>query len=497
MIWLLFLLCIDPRYHTFDEVAQELDAIANHYPEIAKLDTMGYSSFDSLPILALKISDNVTLEEDEPAILYIACHHAEEILGIEICMYMIGELIADYNVDSLHTYWVNNREIWFVPLLNPDGHGVVMSPPETTWHDTTWRKNKHDNNDNGVFELAYDGVDLNRNYDFYWSWGGSSNPSGEFYRGAFAFSEPELLSIRELALKHNFVFCISYHSARYGLPEVIYYPWHWSGGYCPDYPFIRTVADSLSKRIINDQGNGHYNALTGEGLEGNTRNWLYGVFGTFAFDIEVSTTTIQPGYMVDDICQRNAVGAYYLLERMDESAVTGWVRDSLTGEPVAAEIIITGYYDPNLPPRRCDGQFGRFFRILKPGTYNIQISRPGYITKYLNDIQVLSDQTTVLDVQLISMGRESPIIGAQKKIRTVPNPSKNLVRIQFDPQLDFSSLAIYDLAGRLIKTIESTAGQITWTGDDEQGRSVAEGIYWVVGRTDDDEITQKVIVIRD
>jgi hypothetical protein len=348
-----------------------------------------------------------------------------------------------------------------------------------------------------VFELAYDGVDLNRNYDFYWTLGGTSEPSDEFYRGAFAFSESELWPIRELALTHNFIFCISYHSARYGLSEVVYYPWHWSGGYSPDYPFIRAVADSLSKRIINDQGNGHYNALPGEGLEGNARNWLYGICGAFAFEVEVSTTTIQPGFMVDDICQRNLVGAYYLLERVDGSGITGWVHDSLTGEPIAAEIIVAGYYNPDLPPRRCDGQFGRFYRILKPGTYDIEIHRPGYITKYYSDIQVLSDQMTVLDVSLASLGMEKPIIGSQKKITAIPNPSSNAVRIQFDPQLNFSSLAIYDIAGRLVRSMANPPSSITWLGDDDQDRSVADGVYWVVGRTNDEEILQKVIVIRD
>ncbi|MCK4940748.1 hypothetical protein KAS45_01535, partial [candidate division WOR-3 bacterium] len=404
MIWLLFLLSIDPRYHTFNEVAYELDSMATHYSSITMLDTLGYTDIDSLPIFALKLSDSVTMDEDEPEILYIGCHHAEELIGIEICMYMIDDLISNYNIDSTKTHWINNREIWFVPLMNPDGHGVVM-----THMDTIWRKNKRDNDNNGFFDLTHDGVDLNRNYDFYWSNGGSTDFSSEFYRGPYSFSESEARAIRNLTLAHNFTFCITYHSARYGLTEVVYYPWRWSGGYSPDYPFIRVIADTISKRIIKDSGTGHYTALVGQGLDGRARNWLYGICGIFTYCLEVGTTTIPPGSIVDDICQRNLPGAYYLLERVEESGITGCIYDSLSGEPVSAEVVINGYYDSSLPPRKSDVTYGRFLRILKPGVYDIEVRNCGYASMYYDDIVVSDGQMTELNVLLNRISGESTI----------------------------------------------------------------------------------------
>jgi carboxypeptidase T len=490
MIWLVFILSIDPRYHTWQEVAYELDSIASQYTDITELDTIGYSSFDTLPIFALKISDNAHVDEDEPAILYIGCHHAEEILGIEICMYMIDDLLNNYGIDSAHTYWINNREIWFVPLLNPEGQNVVM-----TQMDTIWRKNKRDNNNNGFFELLYDGVDLNRNYDFYFTNGGSTDPGDEFYRGPYSFSEPEVRAIRDLAYAQNFLFCNTYHSARYGLTEVVYYPWSWSGGYSPDYPFIRVVADSMSNRIINDQGNGHYNALPGQGLDGRARNWLYGVCGVFTYCIEVSTTTIPPGSMVDDICQRNMFGAYYLLERASQSGITGCVRDSLTGNPLNAEVIILGYYDPNLPPRRCDPVYGRFCRIVKPGSYNIEVKKQGYVTKSYQNVEVIDGQMTELNVNLTSMARETRVPDTQKKISVSPNPGRTIMHIQFSQNLIFSSVEVYDIMGRLVKAFDDPLHDMTWQLEDEHNRKVSGGVYFLVGRADRDEIVQKVVVV--
>jgi len=490
MIWLLFLLTLDPRYHTFDEVAYELDSIANQYSDITKLDTLGYTDIDNIPILALKVSDNVMVEEDEPAILYIGCHHAEEILGIEICMYMIGALMNEYDTDSAITYWVNNREIWFVPLMNPDGHSVVMSHL-----DTTWRDNKADNNNSGSFELEYDGVDLNRNYDFYWSEGGSSDPSSEFYRGPYAFSEPETRAIRDLALIQNFVFCNTYHSARYGLTEVVYYPWRHAGGYSPDYPHIRVIADTMSKRLIRDNGIGHYTALVGQGLDGTARNWLYGVCGVFTYCIEVSTTTIPPGGMVDDICERNLPGAYYLLERVSGSGITGCINDSTTGEALSAEVIVHGYYDADLPPRRSDTTYGRFCRILKPGIYDIEIRKRGYVPTYRENTVVADGQMTELNVSLVRTGGEQPAPSPQKKIKISPNPSTNAVIIQLDQESDFSSLTIYDVLGRMVTDIENPSGQITWRCRDADNREVSEGIYWLVARSDQIAV-QKIVLIK-
>ena len=61
------------------------------------------------------------------------------------------------------TEYVNNREIFFVPMLNPDGHVYVQnnhSGPSTSW----WRKNRRINGDLTI------GVDLNRNYGFAWGY---------------------------------------------------------------------------------------------------------------------------------------------------------------------------------------------------------------------------------------------------------------------------------------------------------------------------------------
>jgi carboxypeptidase T len=503
MIFLFFLFTIDPRYHTFDEVALELDSIARHYPQITRLDTLGYSTLESLPVFALKISDNVDADEDEPEILYVACHHAEEILGIEICMYMINDLVTNYMDDPTITYWIDNREIWFVPLLNPEGHGVVMQGL-----DTTWRKNKRDNNNNGTFDLNYDGVDLNRNYKFYWENGGSSDPSSEYYRGPAPFSEKEIQGFSNFCMSHHFSFCITYHSARTGIGEVVYYPWRVGTYTSPDFSFIRTIAAELSSLIINDQGTGHYMAMTGIGVDGRARNWLYGVCNAFTYCVEVSTTTIQPGWMVDDICERNKVGAYYLLDRVEGHAITGCIYDSLTGKPLSAEVIIEDYYDPTLPERMSDPEYGRYLRMDTGGVFNIEIRCEGYETKLLNDVIVSGGVPTVIDVYLNPMEGSMPLQKKSDDFVVHPNPSRSIFTIEMPDPNDLRSLRIYDRTGRLVKTFDLPPPQLlTWAGDDDMNREVANGVYFIVGErhvaaqdiqenTTQKRFVQKMVILR-
>jgi len=490
MIILLFIFTIDARYHTLDEIAVELDTLAAAYPNIMQCDTIGYSSRDNLPIFAAKISDNVRQNEDEPELLYIGCHHAEEILGIEICMYMINDLLAKYGSDSAVTYWVDNREIWFVPLFNPEGHGVVMQGI-----DTTWRKNKRDNNHNGVFDLDYDGVDLNRNYAFYFEYGGGDDPTQEYYRGPFAFSETETQAMSEFCFAHDFTFAITYHSARTGLGEVVYFPWLSSIIDAPDFFAIRTIAITLSQIIINDQGGGHYTAIAGAGVDGRARNWLYGVCGIFTYCIEVSTTTIQPGWMVDDICQRNMVGAYYLLERLDGGGITGHVYDAETGDPMSAEVIVQDMYSPRLPPRMSDPLYGRFLRILDPGTYTVEVRTQDYESQFFDDVMV-SDTLVRLDAHLKRIEGTINMIDPDQDLTVFPNPAQNILTIRLKDPAQYSSLRIYDIAGRLLRTYNTpTGGDIIWSGTDAMNRRLANGVYYIAAHTGNGVLTKKAIFL--
>ena len=85
------------EYTSYDEALQMMTDLQASNPNICLLDTMGFSTRDSVPILRFKISDNVTVDEDEPAVFYCGGVHADEVLGTEVVVNFIQDFIQGYN----------------------------------------------------------------------------------------------------------------------------------------------------------------------------------------------------------------------------------------------------------------------------------------------------------------------------------------------------------------------------------------------------------------
>lgn len=368
------------RYHTYGEMVNELHYLHIQYPEITKIYTIGYTQRFNLPILAIRITSQPEIEEqDKPTILFDGIHHASEILGCEMCLYLANKLCENYSSDSLIKSFVDNLDIWIVPMVNPDGHYITE-----LGLDSLWRKNLRDNNNNGRIDLDYDGVDLNRNYDFLFEQGGSGEPSNRYYRGPYPFSEPEVCAIRDLALRKKFILNVSFHSdMNPHLGERVYYPWRWGNSFSPDYPHIKALSDSFALNIINDANNGTYLSIHGNAEGGLERNYLYYALGTFALTCEMWRGYYPPEERVDTICEKAFNGVKYLLKRILQSHLAIKVLDLNTNQPLKAELRVLEAYAPpeTILPRYTDPIFGRGRRILKPGIYTIEIIKEGYYPK--------------------------------------------------------------------------------------------------------------------
>ncbi len=109
-------------FYTFDEVVAQLDTMHSLYPNlITKKDSIG-SSIEGRTIWAVKISDNPDINEDEPQVFYNSLTHAREPEGMETVIYFMYYLLENYGKDPEVTYLVNNRELYFIPVVNPDGY---------------------------------------------------------------------------------------------------------------------------------------------------------------------------------------------------------------------------------------------------------------------------------------------------------------------------------------------------------------------------------------
>ncbi|HPR17849.1 MAG TPA: M14 family zinc carboxypeptidase, partial [Candidatus Cloacimonadota bacterium] len=391
---------LDPRYHTYEEMVEEIYALQDSFPDLVRVEIIGMTNGavpyqDPQPIYAVKLSDNVTVDEDEPEILYLGPCHAEEVMGIEIDLFMLNEILTYRNVQPF-SVWINNLEIWFVPSYNPEGVQVVMDD----W-DESYRKNKRDNNLNGAFDYEIgsgrdvDGADPNRNYGFNWIHGeklyeGTNEEWNDYYRGPAPFSEGESRTIRDFAAQHHFMYSIAWHSSRSGnLSERVQFPFNWDGvKESPDFILNESIGETVAGLIETQTGSGTYMPCASQGRKGNAHDWFYKTHGTIQLLIECCTDEIQPpnippNYLVDDTCQRCRNGAYWLLRRAlayntDGSMLTGLITDATTGDPLVARYIIeereAGFFDPFYS----DALYGRYWRPLSPGTYTLKVVKKGY-----------------------------------------------------------------------------------------------------------------------
>jgi carboxypeptidase T len=174
----------DSNYHNYAEMTAEINKALTDHPSLVRQQVIG-TSYQGRNIVALKISDNVATDENEPEVLFTHHQHAREHLTVEMALYLINELTDKYGTDSRVTNLVDSREIWIVPDLNPDGGEYDIS----TGSYAGWRKNRQPNSGSSNI-----GTDLNRNWAYNWGCcgGSSGSTSSETYRGPAAESAPEV-----------------------------------------------------------------------------------------------------------------------------------------------------------------------------------------------------------------------------------------------------------------------------------------------------------------
>mgnify|MGYP006299156455 CR=1 FL=1 len=314
----------DPyEYHTYNTMTQNLHNLSEQYSDIFHLESIG-TTFEGRSIWMMKVTDNPSQEEHEPAVLLMGAHHGNEKPSYESLIFFLNYIAEAYYAENYDLDGdslvdeddfdgidndndglvdedpseeriksiVDSTEIYVIPMVNPDGV------------EYNWRKNRAPNY--GSFgtadEITSYGVDLNRNYDYLWylpyilplnymlpfiisdqSWN---------YRGEHGFSEVETQSIRDFVLDHtNIEISLSYHT----YSEVIFYPWMHTSLETPDEQTFISIGTNISRidgydLRIHGWGNRDYLIPRFGGTIGTSENWLYGTQGIYSFTMELCET---------------------------------------------------------------------------------------------------------------------------------------------------------------------------------------------------------------
>ncbi|MGW7264131.1 M14 family metallopeptidase [Streptomyces sp. NPDC054842] len=308
----------DSKYHNYAEANTEINQRLAAYPGIMSKRVIG-KSYQGRDIVAIKVSDNVASDEAEPEVLFTFHQHAREHLTVEMALYLLRELGAGYGSDSRVTSMVNNREIWIVPDLNPDGGEYDIASGSYR----SWRKNRQPNSGS-----SYVGTDLNRNWNYKWGCcgGSSGSTSSETYRGSAPESAPEVKVVadfvrgRVVGGKQQITAGIDFHT----YSELVLWPF----GYTYSDTAAGMTADDRNAFAAVGQKMGASNGYTAEQssdlyiTDGSIDDYLWGSQKIFAYTFEMYPRSGGGGfYPPDEVIERetsrNRDAVLQLLENAD------------------------------------------------------------------------------------------------------------------------------------------------------------------------------------
>ncbi|XP_063590473.1 carboxypeptidase B1-like [Penaeus indicus] len=159
------------RYMYYQEIVSYIEGLSSKYPNKVQVDEIG-RSVEGRPIYLITVNKKTkTRKVDKPVIFIEAGAHAREWVSPAAALYLVERLLESPSL-------LRNAEWRVVPLLNPDGYVYSWN------HDRLWRKNRAPSS---VPECV--GVDLNRNFDFYWGVQASMDPCSDLYQGSNPFKK--------------------------------------------------------------------------------------------------------------------------------------------------------------------------------------------------------------------------------------------------------------------------------------------------------------------
>ncbi|KAI6203172.1 hypothetical protein M3Y94_00525800 [Aphelenchoides besseyi] len=270
------------RYHSFAEMIGFLNGLA-----------LGFPDRRQIPLIKIGTRSSVA----KPAIWIDGGIHAREWVSPAVILYFINQLVTEYDRQPIIRQMVDQLDWYIAPLVNPDGYEFSRSStdPETR----LWRKNRSplqcSTISTGVFTpprtQCCQGVDLNRNFDwFFGQVGSSTDPCSEIYSGVYAFSEPETRAIRDFvtSLNGQLKTFLTFHS----YSQILMFPFgHASNTYPADVDELRNTAQRAAYALQSLYGI-KYTVGTGADTlypaSGGSEDWAKGRMGvkySFLFEL--------------------------------------------------------------------------------------------------------------------------------------------------------------------------------------------------------------------
>lgn len=384
----------DLAYYEVAEIEAAIDAEVLLHPGLAQkvdLSTLpgGQFTHQGRSIYALKVSDNVGVDEDEPAIVLAAQHHARELNSPVMVIGAMQRLLAAYATDPALRAVVDGHEIYFVPMVNPDGVHHVWNV------NNNWRKNRRQNSTTSF------GVDLNRNYPFLWGLcGASTTTTSDTYRGPSPGSEPEVQTLRNLIARVRPEVYLDFHSSGQQVLRM------WAP--CAT---VNSTMQVFQQRYADDLRAPMTYGTRDPSASGEAPEDHYSSGGTLSFLVEIGTS-FQPVYATTVAEEARVWPGIRQALTAWRPALRGHVRSSAGNVPLAATVT----FAPNLlnhgevtKSRSRDGRYGLWLPL---GTWNVTFAAPGHDSRTIAVTVASYDQPVDVEVVLDASGNAATLSAA-------------------------------------------------------------------------------------
>ena len=299
--------------------------ISKDFPDIINTSSIGETYLkNQMPLISFKSNT----KSKKSGILFTGMHHAREPVAMMMNIYIILYLIS--LPINFRTNFLNNINIYFIPIINIDGY-IYNSEQYEKYHNLKIcevRKNRKPHNNIKCNNDSL-GIDLNRNYDFYFgidNIGSSDNPCEEDYRGEKPFSEPETENIKNFIENNNEVkIVINYHT----FGNLVITPFN----YLKSNDNINKLKENYFEfykiyNEFNNEANYPKGYIFGNGdkainytTNGDATDWFFGKMNKLSFSPELgngkrNSENFFPNKNVTfDICQKNLESALYTIQK--------------------------------------------------------------------------------------------------------------------------------------------------------------------------------------
>lgn len=109
------------KYYNYVDLTRRLQSLAQKYPHIANLSSIG-QSVEGRELWVLRITKDPDVDlPGKPKFKYIGNMHGDETVSRQVLVYLVEYLLTRYAEDARISELVNGTDIYVMPSMNPDG----------------------------------------------------------------------------------------------------------------------------------------------------------------------------------------------------------------------------------------------------------------------------------------------------------------------------------------------------------------------------------------